>query len=137
MRVAKIFLWHVKSFSDVSFMWRYLWQNFVYFVAAIAYVAAIAASGRSPPKVPHTERGSCFASCWRILRVSGQTKSEMKHNHYSIYCVTYIHRLYMYYLHTGPGVSWSSQFEVGNAALPPQTGEFVTCLVSEFLVWSH
>eukprot|EP00434_Breviolum_minutum_P039605 symbB.v1.2.035174.t1/scaffold4679.1/size42772/2 len=46
----------------------YLWQNFVYFVAAIAYVAAIAASGRSPPKV-------------------------------------------------------------GNAALPPQTGEFVTCLV--------
>lgn len=46
----------------------YLWQNFVYFVAAIAYVAAVAACGRSPPKV-------------------------------------------------------------GNAALPPQTGEFVTCLV--------
>eukprot|EP00438_Fugacium_kawagutii_P000932 Skav211607 [mRNA] locus=scaffold2962:197501:204726:- [translate_table: standard] len=28
----------------------YLWQNFVYFVAAIAYVAAVAACGRSPPK---------------------------------------------------------------------------------------
>lgn len=50
-----IFLWHVfRDSGAVSFMWRYLWQNFVYFVAAIAYVAAIAASGRSPPKVPHT-----------------------------------------------------------------------------------
>lgn len=46
----------------------YLWQNFVYFVSAIAFVAAIAACGRSPPKV-------------------------------------------------------------GNAALPPETGEFLTCLL--------
>ncbi|CAJ1419051.1 unnamed protein product [Effrenium voratum] len=29
----------------------YLWQNFVYFVAAVAYVAAVAACGRSPSKV--------------------------------------------------------------------------------------
>lgn len=29
----------------------YLWQNFIYFVSAIAFVAAIAACGRSPPKV--------------------------------------------------------------------------------------
>ncbi|CAE7031816.1 unnamed protein product [Symbiodinium sp. CCMP2592] len=50
----------------------YLWQNFVYFVAAIAFVAAVAACGRSPPKV-------------------------------------------------------------GNAALPPQTGEFATCLVLDFV----
>eukprot|EP00931_Biecheleriopsis_adriatica_P025928 TRINITY_DN15827_c0_g1_i1.p1 TRINITY_DN15827_c0_g1~~TRINITY_DN15827_c0_g1_i1.p1 ORF type:complete len:595 (+),score=148.12 TRINITY_DN15827_c0_g1_i1:81-1865(+) len=46
----------------------YLWQNFVYFVSAIAFVAAIAACGRSPPKM-------------------------------------------------------------GNAALPPETGEFATCLL--------
>lgn len=45
----------------------YLWQNFIYFVSAIAFVAAVAACGRSPPKV-------------------------------------------------------------GNAALPPDTGEFATCL---------
>ena len=36
--------------DDVIVLFRYLWQNFVYFVAAIAYVAAVAACGRSPPK---------------------------------------------------------------------------------------
>lgn len=29
----------------------YLWQNFVYLVSAVAFVAAVAACGRSPPKV--------------------------------------------------------------------------------------
>jgi len=29
----------------------YLWQNFIYLVAAVAYVAAVAACGQSPPKV--------------------------------------------------------------------------------------
>lgn len=29
----------------------YLWQNFVYLVASVAFVAAVAACGRSPPKV--------------------------------------------------------------------------------------
>mmetsp|Transcript_29981 Transcript_29981/g.53638 ORF Transcript_29981/g.53638 Transcript_29981/m.53638 type:complete len:599 (+) Transcript_29981:101-1897(+) len=46
----------------------YMWQNFVYFVSAIAFVAAIAACGRSPPKV-------------------------------------------------------------GDAAIPPETGEFITCIL--------
>jgi len=46
----------------------YLWQNFIYLVSAIAYVAAVAACGRSPPKA-------------------------------------------------------------GDSALPPETGEFVTCLL--------
>lgn len=46
----------------------YMWQNMVYLTAAFAFVAAVAACGRSPPKV-------------------------------------------------------------GNAALPPETGEFITCLV--------
>lgn len=45
----------------------YLWQNFVYLISAVAFVAAVAACGRSPPKV-------------------------------------------------------------GDAALPPETGEFLTCV---------
>lgn len=49
----------------------YMWQNFIYLVAAIAFVAAVAACGRSPPKV-------------------------------------------------------------GNAALPPDVGEFATCLSLDF-----
>ena len=35
---------------------RYLWQNFVYFVAAIAFLASVAACGRSPPKALTGER---------------------------------------------------------------------------------
>lgn len=45
----------------------YLWQNFIYLISAVAFVAAVAACGRSPPKV-------------------------------------------------------------GDAALPPETGEFLTCI---------
>ena len=45
---------------------RYLWQNFVYFVAAIAFVAAVAACGRSPPKALWVAK-SCSSPvlrCW-------------------------------------------------------------------------
>ena len=53
---------------------RYLWQNFVYFVAAIAFVAAVAACGRSPPKALWVAK-SCSSPvlrCWnRELVVDG------------------------------------------------------------------
>jgi hypothetical protein len=77
------------DFDVMIVLFRYLWQNFVYFVAAIAYVAAVAACGRSPPKaaqewlaevfdVKHQENTNCLLRNTRVGHWYGWSSDFLK-----------------------------------------------------------